>query len=51
MIILDTCVLVFDALTPKKMSTAAKKAIADAEKKNQLSCCDISLWELFRARS
>lgn len=46
MIILDTCALVFDALTPGKLSAAAKKAIVNAEKKNQLFCCDISLWEI-----
>lgn len=46
MIILDTCALIFDALTPEKLSSPAKKAINNAEKKNQLYCCDISLWEI-----
>lgn len=46
MIILDTCALIFDALSPQKISTAAKKAITNADKKNQLFCCDISLWEI-----
>ncbi len=46
MIILDTCALIFDALTPKKLTSVAKKAIANAEKKEQLFCCDISLWEI-----
>jgi len=46
MIILDTCALIFDALTPDKLSLAAEKAIISAEKKNCLFCCDISLWEV-----
>ncbi len=46
MIILDTCALIFDALFPEKLSAAAKKAINSAEKKNQLFCSDISLWEI-----
>jgi len=46
MIILDTCVLIFDALTPEKLTTAAKKAITHAEKNDQLYCCEISLWEI-----
>src|SRR6185437_3777191 len=46
MIILDTCILIFDALTPEKLTSVAKKAITSAEKKEQLFCCDISLWEI-----
>jgi PIN domain nuclease of toxin-antitoxin system len=46
MIILDTCTLIFDALTPDKLSQTAKKAITNGEKSNQLFCCDISLWEI-----
>jgi len=46
MIILDTCVLIFDALFPDKLSVTAKKAINSGEKKNQLFCSDISLWEI-----
>ena len=46
MIILDTCALIFDALTPEKLTAAAKKAITRAMEKNQLFCCDISLWEI-----
>lgn len=45
MIILDTCALIFDALFPDKLSTVAKKTIHNA-KKNELFCCDISLWEI-----
>lgn len=46
MIILDTCILIFDALTPDKLTPLAKKTILSAEKKQQLFCCDISLWEI-----
>jgi PIN domain nuclease of toxin-antitoxin system len=46
MIVLDTCVLIFDALSPQKMTAAAKKAIVNAEAKGQLYCCDISLREI-----
>ncbi len=46
MITLDTCALIFDALFPEKLSTAAKKAINNGEKKKQLFCSDICLWEI-----
>lgn len=46
MIILDTCAMVFDALSPHQLSNAAKKVINTAEKSKQLYCCDISLWEV-----
>jgi PIN domain nuclease of toxin-antitoxin system len=46
MIILDTCALIFDALTPQKLTPLATKAILAAEKKEQLFCCSISLWEI-----
>lgn len=46
MIILDTCALIFDSLNPEKLTSTAKKAILNAEKNNQLYCCDISLWEI-----
>jgi PIN domain nuclease of toxin-antitoxin system len=46
LITLDTCALIFDALFPEKLSTTAKKAIDQAEKKNHLFCSDISLWEI-----
>lgn len=45
-IILDTCVLIYDALTPEKLSSVAKKALLQADKKGNLFCCDISLWEI-----
>lgn len=46
MIILDTCILIFDALAKEKLSAVAKKTIMHAEEKQQLFCCDISLWEI-----
>lgn len=46
MILLDTCAMIFDALTPDKLSVNAKKSILSAEKKQQLFCSDISLWEI-----
>lgn len=46
MITLDTCVLIFDSLFPEKLSVPAKKAINEAERKNQLFCSDICLWEI-----
>jgi PIN domain nuclease of toxin-antitoxin system len=46
LITLDTCALIFDALFPEKLSAAAKKAINNGEKKNQLFCSDICLWEI-----
>lgn len=46
MIILDTCTLIFDALTPERLTAKAKKAINNAEHQNKLFCCDISLWEV-----
>lgn len=46
MLILDTCVLVFDALDPNRLSKSAVAAIAQAEESGTLACCDISLWEI-----
>lgn len=46
MLILDTCVLVFDALDPGRLSKKAVAAIAQAEESGTLACCDISLWEI-----
>ncbi|MEO6697613.1 MAG: type II toxin-antitoxin system VapC family toxin [Gammaproteobacteria bacterium] len=46
MIVLDTCVLIYDALTPNKLSKAARRALSEAERKGQILCSDISLWEI-----
>ncbi len=44
MILLDTCVLIWDAIEPDKLSPKAKKAIEYSE--NELIICDISIWEI-----
>ncbi|MFA6037875.1 MAG: type II toxin-antitoxin system VapC family toxin [Legionellales bacterium] len=46
MILLDTCVLIYDAITPEKLSATAKKTIDQAYEKKQLCCSDISLWKI-----
>lgn len=46
MIVLDTNALVFDALTPARLSARARKAIDLAFTNRELACCDISLWEI-----
>ena len=46
MVLLDTCVMIFDALAPEQLS---KKALAELErgrKSGSLACSDISLWEI-----
>lgn len=44
MILLDTCVLIWDAIEPNKLTPKAKKAIDYSE--NELIICDISIWEI-----
>ena len=46
MILLNTCVIVWDALQPVKITNKAKSAIDRAEKNNALIISDISLWEI-----
>jgi PIN domain nuclease of toxin-antitoxin system len=46
MISVDTCVLIFDALTPDRLTRAALDAIEQADAAADLACCDISLWEI-----
>jgi len=46
MVILDTNVLIFDALAPQRLSRAAHRAIEQANAEAALACCDISLWEI-----
>ena len=46
MIIVDTHVLIWDALEPEKLSRSAVKALNHAEKTHTLALCDISLWEI-----
>lgn len=46
MIVLDTHALIYDALTPARLSARARKAIALAFTGRELACSDISLWEI-----
>ncbi len=46
MILLDTCVMIFDALTPEKLSQKAFKELEKGRQSNNLVCSDITLWEI-----
>lgn len=46
MIVLDTHALIYDALTPARLSARARKAIDLAFADRELACSDISLWEI-----
>ena len=46
LIVLDTHALIYDALTPARLSARARKAIALAFTERELACSDISLWEI-----
>lgn len=46
MIVLDTQVLLFDVLEPKRLSRRAKHALAEGTRDGTLACSDISLWEI-----
>ncbi|MEZ5671032.1 MAG: type II toxin-antitoxin system VapC family toxin [Thiotrichaceae bacterium] len=46
MIILDTCILLFDSLSPERLSKVATEVLESGEKTGQLYCSDISLWEI-----
>ncbi len=46
MIVHDTCILIFDALTPERLSSRALAAIETGEENGLLTCADISLWEI-----
>ena len=46
MIVLDTHALIYDALTPARLSARARKAIALAFTEREIACSDISLWEI-----
>jgi PIN domain nuclease of toxin-antitoxin system len=46
MLLLDTCALIHDALTPTRLGPRARSAIEDADAAGQLALCDISLWEV-----
>ena len=46
MILLDTQVLLFDALDPKRLSRKARAALEEGTQADALACSDISLWEI-----
>lgn len=46
MIVLDTHVMVFDALKPARLSARARKELEQAATNQELACSDISLWEI-----
>lgn len=46
MILLDTHAMIFDALTPERLSQAAQAAIEAGAERGELACADISLWEI-----
>ncbi len=46
MIVLDTHVIIQDALTPERLSKPAQAAIAQANQGDGMIICDISLWEI-----
>ncbi len=46
MILLDTCAIIFAALTPEQMARKAAEEIARGIETKKLACCDISLWEM-----
>ena len=46
MIVADTCVVLFEALQSRPLSTAALAALADADLRGELCVLDITLWEI-----
>ena len=46
MILLDTCVIIWDAIDPGKLSEHAIKAINKADEHHALIIADISIWEI-----
>jgi len=46
LIVLDTHVLVNDALDPRRLSRRARAAIDEGEQAGTLACSDMSLWEI-----
>jgi PIN domain nuclease of toxin-antitoxin system len=45
-IVVDTHVIIWDALKPSQLSKKAKNAINNANKTDGILFCDISLWEI-----
>ncbi len=46
MILLDTCVIVWDALEPARLTEKARLAIQEADGNRMLLVSDISIWEI-----
>lgn len=46
MIVLDTHVIIWDALAPERLSEPARTAIAQANQSDGMIICDISVWEI-----
>jgi PIN domain nuclease of toxin-antitoxin system len=46
MIVLDTHVIIWDALAPERLSEPARATIAQANQSDGMLICDISLWEI-----
>ena len=46
MIVLDTHVIIWNALSPDKISEKAKESISQANQGDGIFLCDISLWEI-----
>lgn len=46
MIVVDTHVLIWDALAPEQLSPAATEAISEANQNEGIIVADISLWEI-----
>ena len=46
MILLDTCVLLYEALQSQPLTQAARAAVDDADRRGELAVLDISLWEI-----
>jgi PIN domain nuclease of toxin-antitoxin system len=46
MILVDTCVLIFDSLSPERLTHAAKAQLDEGTNRALLACSDISLWEI-----
>ncbi len=46
MIVVDTHIIIWDALKPSQLSKKAKNAISKANKTDGILFCEISLWEI-----
>jgi PIN domain nuclease of toxin-antitoxin system len=46
MILVDTHILIWDALAPDQLSPPAQQALAQANQQEGILVCDISLWEI-----